>query len=416
MEIPFDEGARSVTFNLKYPEHSQFVAVVSDASGFGTGGTSVPARVGESDDDSCYDPNVGSQVDFAIDFEPRNQITQCGVTRIFWPRKDQVQGPTQFYGVIPGGQSFEIPQGEVTDEIGFGTGFDWRANVRVGTTLMIVGGDSRRTGNGGSGTFLVANPPEPDDSCLDANSPSSTPGTPAGGTYPTGTGGNSGDSTDNVDGGGSNVGAIVGGVVGGLVVLVSLVLIIFFYRRRRKVRSRQREKPVDLLNEGEDDEEGDGGNQRESRNDLPQFYRPEPFTVPDPTLASTYGDGDDRGSTRPLSGTATSFYTRSATPDGSVALGYGVGAGAPSSIGTGRKGQPPRAMRPVNIIQHDDAGPSVPYLPKEDEEAETIELPPAYTAIRSEHSIPAPQSTNGTSPATPPAASSSNPPPPPPPQ
>lgn len=34
----------------------------------------------------------------------------------------------------------------------------------------------------------------------------------------------------------------------------------------------------------------------------------------------------------------------------------------------------PSQLRPVNIIQHDDAGP--------DEGSETIELPPAYTNIR----------------------------------
>ncbi|KAJ3519860.1 hypothetical protein NMY22_g13012 [Coprinellus aureogranulatus] len=39
-------------------------------------------------------------------------------------------------------------------------------------------------------------------------------------------------------------------------------------------------------------------------------------------------------------------------------------------------------MRPVNIIQHDDAGPSLPPAGPGEEEAETIELPPAYTALR----------------------------------
>lgn len=187
-------------------------------------------------------------------------------------------------------------------------------------------------------------------------------------------------------GGGSNVGAIVGGVVGGVVALAAAFLIIFFYRRRKKHHSRNREKPIDL-NEGEDDEgDGDATHDRLSRNNLPEFYRPEPFTVPDPTIASTHGgytNGED-GSDRPLSGTATSFYTRSGTPDGSAALGYGVGNAPPSSTNaTGRKGQPPR-MRPVNIIQHDDAGPSGPPPPVQDEEEpETVELPPAYTAIQS---------------------------------
>ena len=39
----------------------------------------------------------------------------------------------------------------------------------------------------------------------------------------------------------------------------------------------------------------------------------------------------------------------------------------------------PLSFRPVNVIQHEDAGPS---LPAENTEPETVELPPAYTNIR----------------------------------
>jgi hypothetical protein len=40
-----------------------------------------------------------------------------------------------------------------------------------------------------------------------------------------------------------------------------------------------------------------------------------------------------------------------------------------------------RPMRLVNIIQHDDAGPSEP-AGDDEAVADTIELPPAYTNIR----------------------------------
>ena len=39
-----------------------------------------------------------------------------------------------------------------------------------------------------------------------------------------------------------------------------------------------------------------------------------------------------------------------------------------------------RPLRPINIIQHDDAGPSEPK--EEEGDPETIELPPAYTAVK----------------------------------
>lgn len=240
--------------------------------------------------------------------------------------------------------------------------------------MILVGGDNRGNGTAGSSLNVVSAGISPDASCLDSSSPSSTPGSPAGGSYPTGS---TPPGSGSGGGGGSNVGAIVGGVIGGLVLLISLFLVLFFYRRRQRDRARRREKPMDLISADDDDEDehGDGPGDRRSRNDLPQFYQPEPFTVPDPTIADT----DSLDGNRPLSGgTSTSFYTRSGTPDGSVALGYGAGASTQGT--TTRKGAPPRMMRPVNIIQHDDAGPSYGEPPKDEEE--TIELPPAYTALK----------------------------------
>ena len=53
--------------------------------------------------------------------------------------------------------------------------------------------------------------------------------------------------------------------------------------------------------------------------------------------------------------------------------GYGWAAAAGgSTTSSNRKGAPPR-LRPVNIVQHEDAGPP--------EDAEMIELPPAYTMV-----------------------------------
>lgn len=187
--------------------------------------------------------------------------------------------------------------------------------------------------------------------------------------------------------GGPNIGAIVGGVIGGVVFLTALILALFFLRRRSKHQKRQKERPVDLLNADEGDESpdsGPGGRASTRRNELPEYYQPEPFLVPDPTTRSSYdGTAAMSSEERPLSGyTSTS---RSGTPDllGSVYGGGGGGtsaSGAGSSSAGGRKGAM-RPMRPVNVIQHDDAGPQVPAGAAE-EEVETVELPPAYTNIR----------------------------------
>jgi hypothetical protein len=117
------------------------------------------------------------------------------------------------------------------------------------------------------------------------------------------------------------------------------------------------------------------------QNELPQHYQPEPFMapIPGPTF-SEFGNEVERPL---LSGTmTTSSYTRSDTPDlastlSSFDAGPVTGGG---SSGAGRKGGVPKPMRAVNVIQHQDAGPS--NSGDQEEPVETIELPPAYTMVR----------------------------------
>lgn len=120
----------------------------------------------------------------------------------------------QFYGIIPGGQSFEIAQPSLTTVPAEGLGFNWSVPVRVGTTVIIAGGDVRGIGSAGSiiqnvqaGIGAVNN------SCLNSTSPSSTPGSPAGGQYPTGSNGagassTGGSSSTNTSGAGGSSGLV----------------------------------------------------------------------------------------------------------------------------------------------------------------------------------------------------------------
>jgi len=388
--------ARSGSFQLNYPANSQFVAVVSDAKGFGSGGTSVAAQVTESKDSSCFDGTKSVSPPFFFSIEPPNQVVQCQSMRIWWD-PSAVQGTPNFFGVIPGGQSFAIPQGEITRVEEQGLGFSWVPNVRTGTTLMIVGGDNRGNGTGGSIFNVVSGGIKNDSGCLKQDSPSSTPGSPAGGSYPTsstgagvggggsgGSGGGGGGGTGG-GGGGSNTGAIVGGVVGGVAFITAIILAWFFLRRRSKQKRRRSKRSVDLLNEDEDDD-SPPQNPNHLPHQLEAYYAPEPFmvpdtsTLPDGTTADGHGVG---GSSRPMSGTSQT-YSRSGTPDvqgPGASQGYAWAAGS-TATSNSRKGAPPR-MRPVNIVQHEDAGP--PLLPAEGEdkdEPETVELPPAYTAVR----------------------------------
>jgi hypothetical protein len=172
--------------------------------------------------------------------------------------------------------------------------------------------------------------------------------------------------------GGKNVGAIVGGVIGGVSFILACVALFWFLRRQRNQKKTKKATELDV----DDDEDGP---QTMRQNELPQNYQPDPFVVRE-HIPSEFDEEYSTG--RPFS-PRTSFYTRSDTPDLASTLGMGVGGVVNGeSTGTSRKGGAPRPMRAVNIVQHQDAGPSN----NEDREdpAETIELPPAYTMVRTQ--------------------------------
>ena len=382
---------------------------MSDSVDFGNGGTSAAATVGTSDDSSCFNSTVSVQPDFFFNIAPANQIVQCSQTRLWWD-PSTVQGTPTFYGVIPGGESFNITTGSISTIASEGQGFNWTANLRGGTTLMLGAGDDRGLNAGGSDTFIVSNGLNPDSSCLNDQSPSSTAGSPAGGSYPTST--QAADSGSS--GGSSDTGAIVGGVVGGIVAVVALGLLFLFYRRRRRYRKHQRRDRPDLFT--------DADNEGAPPGEMQGLAAPEPYIVPprEPSEAggslmtsewggggssfpgSSYGYGVGTGAAGGLTptGYAAGSTTgrpsmsdrdrRMSTISGSTGTGTGTGYDRPStpqtSMTTGtstsmgmRKSPAPPVMRPVNIIQHEDAGAP----PMDDgQEPETVELPPAYTNLR----------------------------------
>ncbi|KAJ7064833.1 hypothetical protein C8F01DRAFT_1128366 [Mycena amicta] len=373
-----------ISFKLNFPANSQFVAVLSDNTGFASGGTSAGVLVTSSSDASCFDASKNVAPTFVYNIDPSGVVAQCVQTRIWWDNS-RVQGQPTFHGVIPGGDSFEIPQNNLSTVANEGFGFSWVPPLRGGTTLLLVAGDGRGNGTGGSSPYTVGSGPNNDNSCLDSNSPSSTPGNPAGGSYQTSTNTASGPSSSGGSGGGgtgsrcgsshheTNVAAIAGGTVAGVVALIVVALLMLFFMRRRRLREERNKIRPDLL-QADDGDEGAA-----TRNELPQYYQPEPYLMAESTvgrssLGGLTSDGrrisqtDTEG--RPLSTLMSDTASRSETPD-------------PSSMSAStRKTGPARQMRPVNIIQHADAGPSVPPPAADEGEPETVELPPAYTHIR----------------------------------
>lgn len=125
---------------------------------------------------------------------------------------------------------------------------------------------------------------------------------------------------------------------------------------RRRRQDTLKEKPVDLLQ----GDEGDNGATRE----YPQYYQAEPFVMPEPTDSSQAGHGQGRPSAAESSrrdSHITSNPSEASPSDPSTKSAAGL-----------------RQMRPVNVIQHEDAGPGI----SEEPQGETVEVPPAYTNLR----------------------------------
>ncbi|THH04650.1 hypothetical protein EW145_g5368 [Phellinidium pouzarii] len=373
LDQPFAGDATSVSFQLSYPAFSQFVVVVSDSTNFGSGGTSSAASVVNSSDSSCFSTTTSVTPAFFYNLDPLNQIVQCTNSHIWWTPSD-VHGAPTFYGVIPGGDAFNITYSNTSTLPNEGVGFDWVPPVRAGTTLIIGAGDDRGLGTGGSVTYFVSAGNQIT-SCLNSSSPSSTAGSPAGGSYPTST--SEAENNGSNSGGGTNAGAIAGGVVGGIVVISAFILTLFFLRRRRRFQRNQNEKP-DLFM---DNERPDGYTD--------ELAPPEPFIVPPPpTVVSSETESSAVGTyygyvgSRAGSSAGRRLSTVSTSAEGEHLLRPGTpmtsASGAGSSSAVGRKGGAPFALRPVNFIQHEDAGEP----PEEDAEPDTIELPPAYTNLR----------------------------------
>ncbi|KIJ32133.1 hypothetical protein M422DRAFT_213983 [Sphaerobolus stellatus SS14] len=356
---------QTTNFTMPYPANGGFVIALSDQNGIGTGGTSVPQSVAASktDDSSCLIKPSDGIATFSFQLIPNNAINQCDPRVLAW--NNNTSGDVHLYLIIPGGESRNIPTTNPTPQIGGTHGVEWTPNISTGTNIILIAGDSNGPGSGGSFNTAVGNNANGTDSCLNANSPSSTPGTAAG-AVETGASGQDNSNTSTT----SNIAAIAGGIVATLAAIIFIGLIFWFMMRRRR-RRRLSHLGVDLLPE-------EGGPDHE-------FYRTEPFVIP--SSARSYADDDmsrasmgDFGrrytalsTTEDLS---ESNYTGGTTASPFGAGSSGSGSGARSNVSRKNPGGP-MPMRSINVVQHEDAG----ELPGLDGPGETIELPPAYTSV-----------------------------------
>ncbi|KAF9455099.1 hypothetical protein P691DRAFT_716315 [Macrolepiota fuliginosa MF-IS2] len=223
------QGSYSVS-QFPMPAGEQYLLSMSDAAGFGTGGTTNLMTVGASKGGKCSTTDPG--VDFS--FQLNSALTQCR-PYVFSGYSSAAQ-PVTIIGLIPSGNPIVLhsPTGA--------TQFSWTTNVQHGTSILFMMVDALGRQGGTSDVRTVAT--SDDTTCLNAQSPSSTSALPA--TTPAGTSkSHSATSTGSApsatssqpSSGGTSMGAIAGTVIGALLFLAIIITLgLFFLRKRKEAR------------------------------------------------------------------------------------------------------------------------------------------------------------------------------------
>ncbi|KAG0708794.1 hypothetical protein DFH29DRAFT_341182 [Suillus ampliporus] len=221
----FSNGKGSYSIpQLPFLNGTQFLLTMSDATAFGSGGTTTVLTVGDPvAKNNCN--TTGPSVDFT--FDTPTALQQCnGYT--FEGYNGAVQ-PVTITALIPGGESLILNPPT-------GSSYDWVADVSAGTTLifMMVDSEGRQGGSSDVVTVLLSN----NASCLSANSPSSTASVPSSTIAPTSSSVTAGPTSTQSTSSSSNTATIAGAAIGCVVAVAALVTLgIFLLRKRRASRS-----------------------------------------------------------------------------------------------------------------------------------------------------------------------------------
>ncbi|KAG1825863.1 uncharacterized protein BJ212DRAFT_1510159 [Suillus subaureus] len=220
----FSNGKGSYTISqLPFWNGTQFLLTMSDATAFGSGGTSPVLKVGNPvAKNNCN--TTGPSVDFT--FNLPTSLQQCN-GYIFDGYDNAVQ-PITITTLIPGGESLILYPPT-------GSSYTWVADVNAGTTLVFVMTDSqgRQGGSSDLETVALSN----NATCLSSNSPSSTASVPSSTTAST-TASTSAGVLPTSNSSSSNTATIASAVIGCVVALAALVSLgMFLLRKRRASRS-----------------------------------------------------------------------------------------------------------------------------------------------------------------------------------
>jgi len=161
----------SYTLHLTYPQGSKFVAVLSDATGAGTGGTTDILTVGpplqDGDGGSSCLATTTTRPEFYFYLSPATP-TQCQNWQIAWP--NTIHGMS-LWAVVPGEITFQVPlSGTADPQDARLECYNWTVDIQQGTQVLLVAGDNEKDGRGkGGSTDLVVVGQGTDSNCLSSN-------------------------------------------------------------------------------------------------------------------------------------------------------------------------------------------------------------------------------------------------------
>ncbi|KAG2030383.1 hypothetical protein BDR03DRAFT_189902 [Suillus americanus] len=192
-----------------------FLLTMSDATGFGSGGTTNNLTVGNSvTNNNCNIPDSAPPFEYTL-----SPLTQCSLSTIATINGSPVL-PITIVQLIPAGQPAVSYSNRDT--------FTFVVGVNAGTDLLYFVTDSEGNQGGVSGFEQVSG--SGNSSCLGAGSPSSTGISATATASPTSSSSNSSSS--------SNVALIAGAAGGGGAVLIALIILgMCLWRKRRSSRS-----------------------------------------------------------------------------------------------------------------------------------------------------------------------------------
>ncbi|KAG9104181.1 hypothetical protein FRC06_004818 [Ceratobasidium sp. 370] len=360
-------GSFTTTLRVTGQESQRrFLLTMSDATGFGTGGTSGLLTAGvDSHSQSCNTTDPGT--DFT--YELNSALQQCRPYR--WEGYTGAVQPVTIYGLIPLGKTFILSPPE-------GNSYTWNANVASGTNIVFIMVDS--TGRQGGSTDFYTVSASDDLSCINSNSPGSTAQSTAAATA---------TSPPTSSPGTTNNAAVIGAsIAGGAVFLITLASLIWFILQRKQRRRRYGEdkssvegmthkrngRSVDLIT---DDQSGHSRPQAQYPLPSPHTsdplqaygrseYDPDPYVLPPPEPEGYFPGADEvqgegasgaPGPARHMRG-----FSASTAMTGGMSKAQMAASGSVRSHGTQR------------FVLHTDAG--------EVDDDEVVELPPMYTQVQ----------------------------------